>query len=83
MLEDATNLDYFSNVISRESGVVRSVAFSSDGQTLAAGGSDQSVRVWDIASSQGRQTPQKLAHDGFVYSVFVQPRRTMARCGGA
>lgn len=33
------------------SGRVKSVAFSPDGQTLASGSSDQTVRLWDISTA--------------------------------
>ena len=34
------------------SGWVQSLAFSPDGQSLASGGHDQSVRIWDVETGQ-------------------------------
>ena len=55
---------------------VLSVAFSPDGKTLASGGWDRAVRLWDTANGALKRT---LAHENLVYSVAFSPDgRTLA-----
>ena len=58
-------------------GRVLSVAFSADGLTLASGGDDQRVRIWDIAnlnSPDGGQCLKTLAgHTNVIWSVAFSP----------
>ena len=49
---------------------VLSVAFSPDGQTLASGSRDDTVRLWDVATGTLQQT---LTHTGSVTSVAFSP----------
>ncbi len=60
---------------------VRSVAFSPDGRTLAAGGDDETVRLWNVTDPDAA-TPvgEPLAgHTGLVHSVAFSPDgRTLA-----
>ena len=49
---------------------VLSVAFSPDGQTLASGSRDDTVRLWDVATGTLQQT---LTHTGSVPSVAFSP----------
>jgi WD40 repeat protein len=53
-------------------GPVTSVAFSPDGQRLASGSSDRTVKVWDLRQPEGQ--PQTLrGHTGPVSSVAFSP----------
>ncbi|MEO3852571.1 trypsin-like peptidase domain-containing protein [Streptomyces sp. B8F3] len=51
---------------------VESVAFSPDGETLATGSADKTVRLWDVASGEQRGEPL-TGHDGGVRSVAFSP----------
>jgi WD40 repeat protein len=53
------------------SGYVRSVAFSPDGRLLASGSGDRTVKLWDPATGELRQTLD--GHSGYVRSVTFSP----------
>ncbi|MGH8908536.1 MAG: TIR domain-containing protein [Egibacteraceae bacterium] len=52
-------------------GPVLSVAFSPDGQRVASGGADGTVRVWDPLT--GTQLAELRGHEGTVYGVAFSP----------
>src|SRR5262249_46089585 len=52
-------------------GNVTTVAFSPDGKTLASGGWDDMVRLWDVET--GKERRKMLAHSGMVARVVFAP----------
>ena len=50
---------------------VRSVSFSPDGQTLASGSDDDTIRLWEV--STGRTVRTLTGHTNSVYSVSFSP----------
>ncbi|CAI7597639.1 unnamed protein product [Penicillium pancosmium] len=53
------------------SGRVRSVAFSPDGQLLASGSHDETIRLWDTATGAVQQTLE--GHSDWIRSVAFSP----------
>ena len=60
---------------------VLSVSFSPDGQTLASGGTDKTIRLWDVRTGDLLRT--LTGHTGSVKSVAFSPDgKTLASGGG-
>ncbi|MFO0811498.1 MAG: protein kinase [Gemmataceae bacterium] len=62
-------------------GAVRCVAFSPDGQSLAAGCADGTVKIWDVAT--GYRTATLAGHDGGVWSIAFSPDGSRLASAGA
>ena len=58
---------------------VRSVAFSPDGKRALSGGSDNSVRLWDVEG--GKEIRRLDGHTALVYSVAFSPDGKRALSG--
>lgn len=65
----------------REARAVAAIALSPDGKTLASGGFDSCVRLWDIAS--GKQRHVLEGRRGWVFSVAFSPDGKTVAGGGA
>ncbi|CAD8111491.1 unnamed protein product [Paramecium primaurelia] len=59
------------NTQNGHNGSVWSVCFSSDGNTLASGSSDTSIRLWDVKT--GQQKAKLDGHTSYVRSVCFSP----------
>ena len=59
---------------------IRSVSFSPDGQMLASGGFDLSVRLWNVANGQCLQILQ--GHISWVFDVSFSPDGEILASGG-
>src|SRR5207245_2929574 len=52
-------------------GMVRALAFSADGATLASGGEDHQIRIWDAATGRLRLTME--GHTEMVHGIAFSP----------
>ncbi len=53
------------------SGWISSVAISPDGKTLASGSTDNTIKLWNLAT--GKQIRTLTEHSGWVYSFAISP----------
>ncbi len=63
----------------RHARAIASVAVSSDGSTIATGGADSQVRVWDAHSGKLRLPP--LSHSNYVSALAFSPDGTILASG--
>ena len=61
---------------------ITSVAFNTDGETLASGSNDNTVRLWDIASGQPLGAPL-IGHEDNVLSIDFSPDDLILASSGA
>ncbi|MDB9475636.1 WD40 repeat domain-containing protein, partial [Dolichospermum circinale] len=67
--------------LSGHSNFVYSVSFSPDGKTLASGGDDKTIKLWNLDT--GKEIRTLSGHSDFVYSVSFSPDgRTLASGSG-
>ncbi|HST53960.1 MAG TPA: protein kinase [Pyrinomonadaceae bacterium] len=59
------------------------VAFSPDSKTLATGGYDGTLKLWDTTSGGAPRRSLDYAHSSVVVSIAFSPDGSLVACGGA
>lgn len=65
---------------------VRTLAISSDGLTLASGGNDRTIKIWDLAPNNQRSTYLKSTlteHIGAIYALAFLPNQNILISGSS
>jgi WD40 repeat protein len=69
------------NTLKGHTELVRSVAFSPDGKTLASGSQDKTIKLWDVAAGKEQATLKGHTHE--VYFVaYSSDGKTLASGSG-
>ncbi|MDH6101696.1 hypothetical protein NWP18_04280 [Chrysosporum ovalisporum ANA283AFssAo] len=69
------------HTLSGDSSLVTSVAYSNDGQTLASGSWDKTIKIWNVNTGQLLQTLS--GHSDWVWSVaYSSDGQTLASGSG-
>ena len=66
-----TSLSFLKTTLTGHSNSVSSVAISPDGQTLASGSSDNTIKIWNLSTGQEIRT--LMGHSYGVWSVAISP----------
>ncbi len=72
LLDSANSDSQLRQVLTGHKGNVLSVAFSPDGETLASGSADGTIRLWNVKTRQSIGGPLQQ-HTGQVFSVAYSP----------
>ena len=66
-----------------EDGIIRSLAFSADGEVLAYGTEDGFLKLWDIQEQELYQKQPPYSHDEIVFSAAFSPNGRYFVSGGS
>lgn len=72
---------FLSRTLTGDSTYVNPVAISPNGQTLASGGDDGTIRLWDVRTGKLRGTLK--GHSSAVYAVAISPNGQILASGSA
>ena len=77
----ASDIGSFHHILQGHTNYINDIAFSPDGQTLASGSGDQTVRLWDVRTGQTRHIFQ--GHTDWITSVAFSPDGQTLASGSA
>ena len=68
------------HILTGHTGAIHSISFSPDGNTLASGSKDGTIRLWDVSTGQSLHT--LIGHTQGVHSVRFSPDGNTLASGG-
>jgi WD40 repeat protein len=71
LISDLSSLRFLDKTLTGHSSTVGSVVYSPDGRYLASGSSDDTIKIWEVAT--GRELRTLTGHYWGVYSVVYSP----------
>ncbi|MBK9782533.1 MAG: TIR domain-containing protein [Anaerolineales bacterium] len=82
LVESAQSNPYIIQYLNKHSDLIRTLAFSPDGKILASGSADNSIVLWDVATSTPLGEPL-FGHSEWVMSVAFSPDGKILASGSA
>jgi WD40 repeat protein len=65
--------------LTEHTGIVRSIAYTADGQMLVSGSGDRMIKLWDVSTQKSLRSIE--GHTNQIHSVAVSPKHPILASG--